>query len=113
MDKVYSYLQQAVVTAIIVVAGLLLYKHDKQRIVKVDLVAITTHYTAIMAKDTMSSDTSNIKKISDTIKINLEPLLSSYAQKNNAIVLQSQAVVEGSVPDITPQIIDELDRKLK
>ena len=86
------------------------------KIVKIDLVSITAHYTQIMMKDTLDGSNANnpeVKKISETIKANLEPIISQYAQKNKVVVVQAQALVDTSTPDITNLIIEQLDRKLK
>lgn len=117
LDKISVHLQQAAITAIIVVIGLLVIKHNQApTLVKIDLVAITTHYTEIMTKETLGDSSPNnpaVKRISDTIKANLEPLIANYAKNNKVIVIQAQALVDGVVPDITNTIIAELDAKLK
>jgi hypothetical protein len=50
------------------------------------------------------------KQVSDVIKANLEPIISDYASKHNVIVIQSQALVDGRVTDITNVVINELDK---
>lgn len=119
IDKYFSYIVNGIVTTIIVLAGMLVIKSKMPpQIVKIDLVAITTHYTQIMAVDTFttkSMDPNNpaVKKISDTIKTNLEPTITEYAKKHHVVVVQAQALVDPNVPDITQEIINKLDRKLK
>ena len=115
--RIYNYLLQAIITAIVVVIGMLIMKHQQPpRIVKIDLVAITNHYTQLMMKDSFNSNTANnpaIKKISEIIKNNLEPVISDYAKKHNVVVIQAQALVSTDTPDITNIIVEQLDRKLK
>jgi hypothetical protein len=134
--RFYNYLVHGLITAIIVVVGMLVMKSQlPPRLVKIDLVAITSHYTTLMMKETMGSNTlekkepfidSNIrssatlapdnpavKKISETIKSNLEPIISDYAKTHHVVIIQAQALVDSNVPDITNQIIDELDKKIK
>ncbi len=115
--RIYNYLLQAIITAIIVVIGMLIMKHQQPpRIVKIDLVAITNHYTQLMMKDSFNSNTANnpaIKKISEIIKNNLEPAITEYAKKHNVVVIQAQALVSTDTPDITNIIVEQLDRKLK
>lgn len=116
-NSIYNYILHGLITAIIVVIGMLIMKHQQPpRIVKIDLMAITNHYTQLMMKDALGSSTTDnpaIKKISDTIKNNLEPLISEYAKTHNVIVIQAQALVTTDIPDITNVIIEQLDRKLK
>ena len=86
------------------------------RIVKIDLVAITNHYMQLMLKETVGStspDNPAVKKISDTVKTNLEPIISDYAKGHHVVIIQAQALVDTNVPDITNQITEELDKKLK
>ena len=119
IDKYFSYIVNGIVTTIIVLAGMLVIKSKMPpQIVKIDLVAITTHYTQIMAVDTFttkSMDPNNpaVKKVSDTIKTNLEPTITEYAKQHHVVVVQAQALVDPNVPDITQEIINKLDRKLK
>lgn len=116
LERIYPYLQQFVITAIVVVIGMLILQSNQtNKIVKVDLVAITTHYTQMMAQNTFGNSANNeqVKKISDAIKVNLEPLLEGYASSHKVIIVQAQAVVSGGVPDITNEIISELDAKIK
>ena len=107
------------ISTVIVLIAMLIVKHNQPpRLVKIDLVKITTHYTELMAKDTFASKdlTANnpaIKQISDGIKQNLEPVISDYAKSHNVIVVQAQALVATNVPDITDNVIVELDKKLK
>lgn len=106
-------------TSVIILIAMLIIKHNQPpRLVKIDLVKITTHYTELMAKDTFSSNDLTatnpaIKQISDGIKQNLEPVISDYAKKHNVIVIQSQALVATNVPDITDNVLVELDKKIK
>lgn len=115
----YSYIINVIITLIIVLISMIIIKHQMPpRIVKIDLLAITNHYTQLMMKETMNNKdqtTTNpaVQKISDAIKTNLEPTISEYAHKNNVVVVQAQALVDTSAPDITDQIINELDRKIK
>lgn len=116
LEKIYPYFQQFVITAIVVVIGMLIMKHNQtNKIVKIDLVAITSHYTQMMAQNTFgdSANKPQVKKISDAIKANLEPLLEGYASSHKVIIVQAQAVVSGDVPDITNEIITQLDTKIK
>lgn len=119
IDKYFSYIVNGIVTSIIVLAGMLVIKSKMPpQIVKIDLVAITTHYTQMMAVDTFtakSMDPNNpaVKKISDTIKTNLEPTITEYAKQHHVVVVQAQALVDPTVPDITSDIINQLDRKIK
>lgn len=119
IDKYFSYIINGIVTSIIVLAGMLVIKSKMPpQIVKIDLVAITTHYTQMMAVDTFtakSMDPNNpaVKKISDTIKTNLEPTITEYAKQHHVVVVQAQALVDPTVPDITSDIINQLDRKIK
>ena len=116
MSESFKYIIQAIITVVIVLIGMIFIQHRQPpSIVKIDLVAVTIHYTEMMAKDTIASanNTTDAKKISDTIKINLEPIISAYAKSHNVIVIQSQALVDGRVPDITNYVISQLDRKIK
>ena len=117
MSRIYNYAVHGVITAIIVLIGMLIMKHQMPpKIVKIDLVAITSHYTQLMMKETVDGNSANnpqVKKISETIKANLEPIISEYAQKNHVVIIQSQALVDTITPDITNQIIEQLDRRLK
>lgn len=114
MDKYKPYIFQAMITIIIVLIAMLVIKRNQPpTLVKIDLVAITSHYTELMTKDTMGSDSANVKKISDTVKANLEPIISSYAKEHNVVVIQAQALVDATTPDITNQVIQILDRKIK
>lgn len=114
MDKYKPYVTQAMITIIIVLVAMLVVKRNQPpTLVKIDLVAITSHYTELMTKDTMSSDSANVKHISDTVKANLEPIISSYAKEHNVLVIQAQALVDTTTPDITSQVIQALDRKIK
>jgi hypothetical protein len=116
MSDLFKYIMQVIITIIIVLIGMIFIQHRQPpSLVKIDLVAITQHYTEIMAKDTIGSSGTTIiaKKISDAIKVNLEPIISSYAKSHNVIVIQSQALVDGRVTDITSYVINELDRKIK
>lgn len=115
MTKMYSYALHGLIAACIIVTGMIAFKHQlPPRIVKIDLLAITSHYTALMLKETTSNATSSLsKKISETIKINLEPIINDYAKTHNVIVIQSQAVISNNVVDMTNQIIEQLDKKLK
>lgn len=115
----YSYIVNAIISLIIVLIGMIIIKHQMPpRVVKIDLLSITNHYTQLMMKETMNNQdqtTTNpaVQKISDAIKNNLEPTITEYARKNNVVVVQAQAMVDTTVPDITDQIINELDRKIK
>ncbi len=117
VTRIYNYAIHSVITAIIVLIGMLLMKHQMPpRIVKIDLVAITTHYTQLMMKETVDGNSATnpeVKKISETIKANLEPIISEYADKNHVVIIQAQALVDTNTPDITNKIIEQLDRKLK
>ena len=117
INRIYNYAIHSVITAIIVLIGMLIMKHQMPpRIVKIDLVGITSHYTQLMMKETVDGNGANnpkVKKISDTIKANLEPIISEYAVKNHVVIIQAQALVDATTPDITNQIIEQLDRKLK
>ncbi len=100
------------ITLILVLAAMVLVKRQMPpSIVKVDLVAITSHYSELMLKQ--SNNTAAIKKISETVKSNLEPMLAAYATDNHVLILQAQALVDTTTPDITNEIIDELDQKIK
>ena len=115
--RLYNYVVHGIITAIIVLIGMLVMKHQMPpKVVKIDLVAITSHYTQLMMKATVDGNSANnpeVKKISETIKANLEPIISQYALKNHLVIIQSQALVDTTTPDITNQIIEQLDRKLK
>ena len=117
VKRIYNYLVHGLITAIIVLIGMLVMKTQMPpRIVKIDLVAITSHYTQLMLKETVGStspDNPAVKKISDTVKANLELIISDYAKGHHVVIIQAQALVDTNVPDITNQIIDELDKKLK
>lgn len=116
ISQIYSYVLHGLITAIIVLACMIILKDQMPpKLVKVDLVAITTHYTQLMLKDATNGSTDNpaVKKISDMIKNNLEPVISEYAKTNNVVVIQAQALVDVNTPDITSQIIEQLDKKLK
>ena len=116
-NRIYAYAMQGVITAIIVVIGMLTMKQQMPpKLVKIDLLAITNHYTQLMMKETVGSNSSDnpaVKKVSETIKANLELMISDYAQKNHVVIIQAQALVDTTTPDITSQIIEQLDRKLK
>ena len=115
-NQIYGYCVHAIITAIIVTIGMIILKNQMPpRLVKIDLVAITTHYTQLMLKDTQASNTDNaaIKKISEMVKDNLEPAISEYAKIHKVVVIQAQAMVDTTTPDITNEIIDQLDAKLK
>lgn len=117
--RIFDYFVNAMIAIVIVLVGMLIVKHNQPpRLVKIDLVRVTTHYTELMAKDTFASKdltASNpaIKQISDGIKQNLEPVISTYAKDHNVIVVQAQALVATNVPDITDTVISELDKKIK
>lgn len=115
MAEIYKYLTQAIITVIIVLIGMIIMRHNQPpSIVKIDLVAITTHYTEIMSKNTINgSNPDEAKKISDAIKNNLEPIISDYAKSNNVVVVQAQALVDSRVSDITNYVIQQLDKKIK
>lgn len=115
MNEIYKYVTQAIITVIIVLIGMIIIRHNQApSIVKIDLVAITTRYTEIMSKNTIgSSNSDEARKISDTIKNNLEPIISDYAKNNNVIVIQAQALVDGRTLDITSYVIQQLDKKIK
>ncbi len=116
IDKYFSYLVNAIVTIVIVLAGMMVIKSKMPpQMVKIDLVAITTHYTQMMAKDTFAANSIDpvVKKISDALKANLEPTIAEYAKQHHVVVIQAQAVVDPSVPDITQEVINQLDRKIK
>jgi hypothetical protein len=117
ITRIYAYAIHGLITAIIVLIGMLVMKRNMPpKIVKIDLVSITAHYTQIMMKEAVDGSNANnpeVKKISETIKANLEPIISQYAQKNKVVVVQAQALVDTSTPDITDLIIEQLDRKLK
>ena len=119
IDKYFSYIVNGIITTIIVLAGMLVIKSKMPpQIVKIDLVEITTHSTQIMAVDTFTNKTMDlnnpaVKKISDTIKTNLEPVITEYAKQHHVVVVQAQALVDPNVPDITQEIINQLDRKIK
>lgn len=112
----YNLILHVLITAIIVVIGMLIMKHRETKIVKIDLVAITTHYTQMMLHNTMSSnnpDDPAVKKISDAVKTNLEPIITDYAKEHNVVIIQAQALVDTATPDITEEIINQLDRRIK
>lgn len=119
IDKHFTNIMIALVVIITMFSGIWLVKRDMPpRIVKIDIISITQHYTELMVKDTISSkdlsvNNPQVKKISEAIKANLEPLIAQYAKNNNVIVIQAQAIVGNSVTDITPTIIKELDQKIK
>jgi hypothetical protein len=116
LNKYYQYGVNALISAIIVLVGMIAVKRQMPpTIVKIDLVAVTTHYSDLMLKQTMGSTNNEaaIKKISDAVKNNLEPILADYAQKHHVVILQAQALVDTSTPDITNEVIDELDQKIK
>ncbi len=116
-NGIYSYILHGLTTACIVVIGMIIIKnYMPPKLVKIDLISITTHYTELMMKETAlsnSTDNATIKKISDNVKANLEPVINDYVEKHNVIVIQAQAVISNNTPDITNQIIEQLDRKLK
>ena len=108
MHKLYPYTIQLLITVIIVLAGMLLLKKQfPARIVKVDLIAINSHYTELML-----TNQNTAQNISERVKANLEPLLASYASSRHVVILQAQAVVDPTTPDITKEIMDELDQKI-
>lgn len=111
MDKLYTYIINALVSIVIVLIGMTIVKRATPRIVQVNLVAITTHYAQLMAKDTLSNDT-QMKKISDTVRNNLEPIISDYVRHHHVVVIQSQAIVAGKVPDLTDYVITQLDKRM-
>lgn len=116
LSRFYKYGINALISTIIVLVGMIAVKRQMPpEVVKIDLVAITTHYSDLMLKQTMGSANNDaaIKRISDAVKTNLEPLLADYAQKHHVVILQSQAMVDTTTPDITNEIIDELDQKIK
>lgn len=116
LKRYYHYILNIIISTVIVLIGMIIIKSQMPpRIVKVDLVAITTHYSQIMLAQTMNKTSSedSIKQISETIKTNLEPLLADYAKRNNAVIIQAQALVDTNTLDITNDIIEELDQKLK
>lgn len=116
-NRIYNHALHGVITAIIVVIGMLVMKSQlPPKLVKIDLVAITNHYTQLMMKETLGSNSSDnpaIKKISEAVKANLEPVISEYAKSHNVVIIQAQALVDTTTPDITNQIIEQLDRKMK
>lgn len=114
LRRLYHYGINVLITLIIVLAAMVVIKRQMPpSIVKIDLVAITNHYTELMLKQSAGNNDAAIKRISETIKINLEPMLAAYAQDNHVVILQSQALVDTTTPDITNEIIDELDQKIK
>ncbi len=115
MTEIYKYVIQAIITVIIVLISMIIMRHNQPpSIVKIDLVAITTHYTEIMTKNTIDgSNSDEAKKISETIKNNLEPVISDYAKNHNVVVIQAQALIDSLTPDITDYVIQQLDKKIK
>jgi hypothetical protein len=115
MNEAYKYIIHTIISVAVVLIGMIIIRHNQPpELVKIDLVAITTHYTELMSKDTIgSTNNENAKKISDAIKANLEPIISAYAKSHHAVVIQSQALVDGNVVDITNFVINQLDRKIK
>jgi len=116
MSEIYKHIIHIIITVVIVLIGLIMVKRNQPpAIVKIDLVAITSHYTALMAKSTLGSTGDNdfANRVSEGIKNNLEPIISQYAKANNVIVFQSQALVDGRVTDITQTVINQLDQKLQ
>jgi hypothetical protein len=114
LRRYYHYGINVLITLIIVLIGMVLVKRQMPpSIVKVDLLAITTHYSDLMLKQSASNNDAGVKKISETIKTNLEPMLASYARGNHVVILQAQALVDTTTPDITNEIIDELDQQIK
>jgi|LauGreDrversion4_2_1035121.scaffolds.fasta_scaffold06076_12 hypothetical protein len=110
----YQYGVNILITLIIVLVAMVLVKRQMPpSIVKIDLVAITTHYSELMLKQSADNNDAAIKKISETVKTNLEPMLAAYATSNHVVILQAQALVDTTTPDITNDIIDELDQKIK
>jgi hypothetical protein len=114
MSEFYKYAIQAILTIMIMLGGLIILKHNQPpTIVKVNIVAITTHYTMGMLKNGISGVNSvDTTKITNAIKFNLEPIIDTYAKSHNVIVVQSQALVAGDVPDISDYVISQLDKKL-
>ncbi|MBY0379513.1 MAG: hypothetical protein K2P99_03815 [Burkholderiales bacterium] len=115
MTELYKYIVTTIISVVIVLIGMIIIRYNQpSALVKIDLVAITTHYTELMSKDTIGgTNNDNAKKISDAIKVNLEPIISSYAQSHNVVVIQAQALVDGRVTDITEYVIKQLDKKIK
>ncbi len=115
MNDVYKYIIHTIISVVIVLIGMIIIKYNQpSELVKIDLMAITTHYSELMSKDVISgSNNENVKKISDAIKANLEPIITDYAKSHNVIVIQSQALVDGKVIDITDYVIKQLDKKIK
>ena len=114
MSEFYKYAIQVILTIMIMLGGLIIVKHNQPpTMVKVDIVAITTHYTMGILKNGLSGINSvDTTKVSNTIKTNLEPIINEYARSHNVIVVQSQALVAGDVPDISDYVISQLDKKL-
>ncbi len=114
VSDLYKYVIQAILTIMIMLGGLIILKHNQPpTMVKVNIVAITTHYTMGMIKNGIAGiNVDDTTKLSNTIKNNLEPIIDNYAKSHNVIVIQSQALVAGNVPDITNDVISQLDKKL-
>ena len=113
MTEMHKYIIHAILTLVMVLIGMIIVRQtEPPRIVKIDLVAITSHYTQLMAKDTLDGGT-HAKQISEIIKTNLEPIIHNYAIAHKAIVIQAQALVDGNVVDISNVVINELDKKIK
>ena len=113
-NQMYSYVIYGLISSVIVLIGMIIMKHEMPpRLVKIDLIAITNHYTQLMMGETTNSNSEAVKKISENIKINLEPIIGEYARNHNVVIIQAQALVDTHIPDITSQIIHQLDSKLK
>lgn len=113
---IYNIALNALISAIIVVLGMLIIKHQQTKVVKIDLVAVTSHYTQMMLSSSLRATSPNdpaVTKISEAVKNNLEPIISDYAKKHNVVVIQAQALVDTTTPDITQEIINQLDRRIK
>ena len=108
-NQMYSYVIYGLISSVIVLIGMIIMKHEMPpRLVKIDLIAITNHYTQLMMGETTNSNSEAVKKISENIKI-----IGEYARNHNVVIIQAQALVDTHIPDITSQIIHQLDSKLK
>lgn len=115
MDKILNYMYHIIITIIVVIIGMIIVKtNNSSKLVKIDLVAVTSYFTQVITKDSLVNPENSIKaNNSEIIKTNLQPLLDDYAKTHHVIIIQSQVLISGNIPDITNIIINQLQEKIQ
>jgi len=114
-DNLYQYVVNALITILIVLVTIVALKlNNQQRIVKIDLIKITSHYMGLLATSELKDkDTEKTKRISETVQKNLTSIIDEYAKSHHVVIIQAQALVDNNTFDITNEVMLQLDRKLK